>query len=693
MPKILMPYTVHLDNTLRVTPVSTLFYKGDSNAHRFELNVLSKGLQADLSGCTAVYRFYRLQDSTVVSNPASIESGKVVAVLDKACYDYIGRFALTIAIQNGEEETTVFYGDGYMSGNRADTGITGDYVVYDVETLLAKIDEIDTAIANANTAIANANTATENANAAEAARATAESERVAAENYRVGHESTRQMNENNRVSSEKTRNSYEINRRNAETERAAAETARSDAETARVEAEQQRAAAEDARDAAETDRESAEQARAAAEQERADTFAGYEERIVAATPDDEAVNGRAWTSKKTVDSLCMPLKATGNPVQVYPVEGYPLGVKVSWEPTQAGSGDPSPDNIRPITGRDAVSVTRCGKNLSQTNAIGTVTWATSNANVTKLINKLPVGTYRISFTITLNKFSNKFTSETAEAKGLYAIYTVYDGSASYGRQKNLGVAQSIYRTDTLPISHNVIANFTITEEDAGYKKEITFYACGRNTYAEGAPNGALGTAEVSNLQIELGSATTPYEPYTGSTTDIALPETVYGGTLDVETGVVTVDRGITIADGTTNKFYSGETWGLPHRSSPGIVETYWGGDITSSHFKWALFGGNKRYEFIYTSPQKMTGLFATADELNAYLAEQNAAGTPVTFVYKLATPYTIQLTPQQIAALSGVNTLYTDAGTLTVTGREDPRHTIVTLTDRIAALEAAAAGV
>ena len=62
-------------------------------------------------------------------------------------------------------------------------------------------------------------------------------------------------------------------------------------------------------------------------------------------------------------------------------------------------------------------------------------------------------------------------------------------------------------------------------------------------------------------------------------------------------------------------------------------------------------------------------------------------------VYKLANPYTIQLTPKQIAALSGVNTLYTDAGTLTVTGREDPRHTIVTLTDRIAALESAAAGV
>ncbi len=657
MPKILMPYTAHLHHTLRVPPVSTLFYKGDSNAHRFELNVLSKGLQADLSGCTAVYRFYRLQDSTVVSNPASIESGKVVAVLDKACYDYIGRFALTIAIQNGEDETTVFYGDGYMSGNRSDTGITGDYVVYDVETLLAKIAEIDTAIANANTAAENANAA--------------ESERVAAEEYRVGHESTRQMHENDRVAHEKTRISSETTRRNAETERAAAETARSDAETARAEAEQQRAAAEEARDAAETDRESAEQARAAAEQARQETFAGYEERIVAATPDDTTVNGRAWTSKKTVDSLCMPFEASGNPVQVYPVEGYPLGVKVSLEPVQAGSGDPSPDNIRPITGIDRIRVTRCGKNLlSIADVCDFSSWRPDIATD----GKAPTDDSHRGYVLPVSPGTQyTITFDFGEEYPTY-FYLVM----------SVGGVSSIVKY----ITTNTIVNRTVTF----LPNDGELYYLRMNGTSNISDFGEQ-VRKIASLQLEIGSTATPYEPYTGSTTDIALPETVYGGTLDAETGVVTVDRGITIADGTTNKFNSGETWGLPHRSSPGIVETYWGGDITSSHFKLALFGGNKRYEFIYTSPQKMTGLFATADELNAYLAEQNAAGTPVTFVYKLATPYTIQLTPQQIAALSGVNTLYTDAGTLTVTGREDPRHTIVTLTDRIAALESAAAGV
>lgn len=55
--------------------------------------------------------------------------------------------------------------------------------------------------------------------------------------------------------------------------------------------------------------------------------------------DDTTVTGSApWSSKHIVDMLCPPLEETGNPVQCYPVVGYPLGCKVSLEPTQEGSG-------------------------------------------------------------------------------------------------------------------------------------------------------------------------------------------------------------------------------------------------------------------------------------------------------------------------------------------------------------------
>lgn len=65
-----------------------------------------------------------------------------------------------------------------------------------------------------------------------------------------------------------------------------------------------------------------------------------------------------WSSKHIVDMLCPPLEESGNPVVCYPVAGYPLGVTVNWEPTQEGNGDPSPDNIRPIKGRESVTITR-----------------------------------------------------------------------------------------------------------------------------------------------------------------------------------------------------------------------------------------------------------------------------------------------------------------------------------------------
>lgn len=80
--------------------------------------------------------------------------------------------------------------------------------------------------------------------------------------------------------------------------------------------------------------------------------------------DDTTVTDSApWSSKHIVDMLCPPLEETGNPVVCYPVVEYPLGCKVSWEPVQEGSGTPSPENIRPIKGRDSVTVERCGGNV------------------------------------------------------------------------------------------------------------------------------------------------------------------------------------------------------------------------------------------------------------------------------------------------------------------------------------------
>lgn len=73
-----------------------------------------------------------------------------------------------------------------------------------------------------------------------------------------------------------------------------------------------------------------------------------------------------WSAKHTADMLLPMQKVTGNPAVIETLEGYPLELNASWEPKQEGSGTPSPDNVRPITGgRDSVTFTRAEDGASK----------------------------------------------------------------------------------------------------------------------------------------------------------------------------------------------------------------------------------------------------------------------------------------------------------------------------------------
>lgn len=83
--------------------------------------------------------------------------------------------------------------------------------------------------------------------------------------------------------------------------------------------------------------------------------------------DDTAIDGDTWSSKHIADMLCPKVEKSGTVVQMDGMlGGYPLGVTASWTPTQEGSGDPSPENIRPIQGRDSVRVERREDDLAYT---------------------------------------------------------------------------------------------------------------------------------------------------------------------------------------------------------------------------------------------------------------------------------------------------------------------------------------
>lgn len=194
--------------------------------------------------------------------------------------------------------------------------------------------------------------------AAEAARVNAEAERTDDERLRKDHESQRVTDETARQTAESKRQEAETARADAESKRADAEQARVKAESTRVAAETTRKDAESKRDNVEQERQTAEKGRVAAEAKRTEDFAKIKESLDEIPKiDDTAITTTSpWSSKQIVDTLCPPIEETGNPVVCYPVAGYPLYVTVSWGPTQEGSGEPSLDNVRPIKGRDSVTV-------------------------------------------------------------------------------------------------------------------------------------------------------------------------------------------------------------------------------------------------------------------------------------------------------------------------------------------------
>ena len=394
--------------------------------------------------------------------------------------------------------------------------------------------------------------------------------------------------------------------------------------------------------------------------------------------DDTTVGPDAWSSKHIVDMLCPPLEETGNPVQCYPVAGYPLGCKVSWEPTQEGSGGPSPDNVRPIKGRDSVRVERCGENLSATAVFNGVKWASTYRDLINVLNKLPSGKYVLDFTFTLEKFFDSYTSDTAES-------TAFRFSSQFEDDEYCFISRGelITKAEKLPSVRKITKTFVITPQHKERVKTAYFYACGRDRPVDGAPNGALGEGKISNVTITLG--TTAYSPYTGQTATLTLPHTIYGGTVDAVTGEGRETQKLVTLDGTTNKFTDSDTyWNLPRYSAPGVFNGY---STDCSHFPRDTFGGNSQFERLFTKPQLMSKFFSDVNALNAYLAAQYAAGTPVQIAYKLATPTPFTATgAQPIPALSGTNTVLTDADSATVTGRADPIKRITDLEDAVASM-------
>lgn len=374
--------------------------------------------------------------------------------------------------------------------------------------------------------------------------------------------------------------------------------------------------------------------------------------------DDTTVGPDAWSSKHLVDMLCPPLDETGNPVVCYPVADYPLGVTASWEPTQEGSGDPSPDNVRPIKGRNSVTVERCGENLLNINPFNKFT----KKGIT--YEYVPNGGIHISGTATTSVDSQTFPVWHLPPGKYYGLDTGEGVAASFVVQRN-GKYLWLNAKGIFEILAGDVAKY--------------WYAI--------AASGATLDKTVYPYIVPGSTPPTVYAPYIGQTATLTLPSTIYGGTVDAVTGegqetwgTETISRIASIDELTSVVRCAATLLQKSVTAKSGSAISNWLGEYVSYVEDKESFYTNQTQIYIKISKTRLSSFNVAG--VNAYLSEH-----PLTVCYKLAAPTPFAATgARPIPALSGVNTLMTDADSMTVTGRADPIKRIIDLEDAVASM-------
>jgi len=286
-------------------------------------------------------------------------------------------------------------------------------------------------------------------------------------------------------------------------------------------------------------------------------------------------------------------------------------------------------NICPISGRTSATVTRTGKNLM---TLSTVELGGTNPRTKSVsIGTIPPGTYRFS----------AVKSGTSTGTGDFGIQ-FFNDTALVGQIST--VSQNVTLTDT--------AN-----------RVYAYMASG--DYSDGK------TLILSDIQLELGSTASAYEPYVGDTYAIQLGDTVYGGTLDVTGGKMVVDRVYAVLNNPDKWAEASGTVSFRYDvsfDSKKIYDNSYSG-LTCSYVP-CLYGTEP-----YGRWNSASGTYfcIKSSALTLEQVKTDAEAGKISIVYEIATPIEITLTPTQIDTLLGTNNIWSDAGPVDVDYRADTK--------------------
>lgn len=331
---------------------------------------------------------------------------------------------------------------------------------------------------------------------------------------------------------------------------------------------------------------------------------------------------------------------SSNPVQINADMKQVIdSMRVYFEPYQAGSGDPSPSNVRPITGLTGVDVCITGENI-----LGNTYVAAEYVNNT-------VGQpLQISYTNTW-----RITTTPVRVSPGMTLYC--------------------YRNDNTEMTPIIL-----------YLDENKNYLTSSVNYTHGAevPQGAyffviqISYADLGGYVLSMSTSDTHgYVHYFGETIHVDWTSeagTVYGGYVDLVTGDVVADRALVTTPSWTMRDVGGTTpWirlsgsYLYSSSERQKSRAMWvcskartaansGANIPTSAYNYGIWQHDSAIARIYLPS-------------GSVLTDAEAYMENIQIVYPLATPTTVAtLTPQQISALKGVNNIWSNAnGNVSVT--------------------------
>ena len=309
-------------------------------------------------------------------------------------------------------------------------------------------------------------------------------------------------------------------------------------------------------------------------------------------------------------------------------------------------------NICPIIGWDECNVNRA--KVYQICEPSDSTEVTANGVTMTYLGK---GKYRVKGTLT----ANEYTSLNLPI----VPFTIYGGEDCYIKLNNSvgsGAVSIIFKNNTSQVDawglypsnrsgsyvgmrNKYTNNITIEIISLGYGTNFDF-----TFKVEILSN---STANLSTYNISFGSA-----------------GTVYGGSLDVVSGELVVDRASVTVDENSNVI-SG-SGGLPFRidlltgakasssaSALTGVKCNFLKEVTQSS-SWGVDGTFSRVttdaKIVYF---KVNSEITTTQQLKTFLQSNN-----LQFVYELATPLTIQLSPTVVKSLRGMNNVFADSGAI-----------------------------